>query len=43
MKSEELIGRTKAFAHRCVKLATALPENASRKTASKRNKIDRIP
>ena len=27
MKSEELIKRTKAFAHRCVKLATALPEN----------------
>ncbi len=26
MKSEELIGRTKGFAHRCVKLATALPE-----------------
>ena len=26
MKSEELIKRTKAFAHRCVKLATALPE-----------------
>ncbi len=28
MKSEELIKRTKAFAHRCVKLATALPETA---------------
>ncbi len=27
MKSEELIKRTKEFAHRCVKLATALPEN----------------
>ena len=27
MTSEELIKRTKAFAHRCVKLATALPEN----------------
>ena len=26
MKSEELIKRTKAFAHRCVKLAMALPE-----------------
>ncbi len=26
MKSEELIKRTKKFAHRCVKLATALPE-----------------
>ncbi len=26
MTSEELIKRTKAFAHRCVKLATALPE-----------------
>ena len=26
MKSEELIKRTKAFAHRCVKLVTALPE-----------------
>jgi len=26
MKSEELIKRTKEFAHRCVKLATALPE-----------------
>ncbi len=26
MKSEELIKRTKAFAHRCVRLATALPE-----------------
>ena len=26
MKSEELIRRTKAFAHRCVKLATALPD-----------------
>ena len=25
MKSEELIKRTKAFAHRCVKLAMALP------------------
>jgi four helix bundle protein len=28
MKSEELIERTKEFAHRCVKLATALPETA---------------
>ncbi len=27
MKSEGLIKRTKEFAHRCVKLATALPEN----------------
>ena len=27
MKSEALIKRTKEFAHRCVKLATALPEN----------------
>ena len=26
MKSEELIKRTKEFAHRCVKLVTALPE-----------------
>ena len=26
MKSEELIKRTKVFAHRCVKLAMALPE-----------------
>lgn len=26
MKSEELITRTKTFAHRCVKLAMALPE-----------------
>jgi four helix bundle protein len=26
MKSEELIKRTKEFAHRCVKLAAALPE-----------------
>ena len=26
MKSDELIKRTKEFAHRCVKLATALPE-----------------
>ncbi len=26
MESEELIKRTKAFAHRCVRLATALPE-----------------
>ena len=26
MKSEELLKRTKEFAHRCVKLATALPE-----------------
>ena len=26
MDSEELINRTKDFAHRCVKLATALPE-----------------
>ena len=26
MKSEELIKRTKAFAHRCVKLAMAFPE-----------------
>jgi four helix bundle protein len=28
MKSEELIKRTKKFAHRCVKLAMALPETA---------------
>ena len=28
MKSEELIKRTKEFAHRCVKLALALPETA---------------
>jgi len=28
MKSEELINRTKDFAHRCVKLAMALPETA---------------
>ena len=28
MDREELIKRTKAFAHRCVKVATALPENA---------------
>jgi four helix bundle protein len=28
MKSEELIKRTKGFAHRCVKLALALPETA---------------
>ena len=28
MKSEELIKRTKEFAHRCVKLAMALPETA---------------
>jgi len=28
MDSEELIKRTKEFAHRCVKLAMALPENA---------------
>jgi four helix bundle protein len=28
MKSEELIQRTKEFAHRCVKLAMALPESA---------------
>jgi four helix bundle protein len=27
MKNEELIKRTKEFAHRCVKLATALPKN----------------
>ena len=27
MKSDELIARTKEFAHRCVKLAMALPEN----------------
>jgi len=26
MKSDELIKRTKGFAHRCVKLATALPK-----------------
>jgi four helix bundle protein len=26
MESEDLIKRTKVFAHRCVKLATALPE-----------------
>jgi len=26
MKSEELLKRTKGFAHRCVKLATALPK-----------------
>ena len=28
MKSEELINRTKDFAHRCVKLAMTLPETA---------------
>jgi hypothetical protein len=28
MNSEELKKRTKAFAHRCVKLAMALPETA---------------
>ena len=28
MKSEDLIKRTKEFAHRCVKLALALPETA---------------
>jgi four helix bundle protein len=28
MKSDELIKRTKDFAHRCVKLAMALPETA---------------
>ena len=28
MKSEDLIKRTKEFAHRCVKLAMALPETA---------------
>jgi four helix bundle protein len=28
MKSEELVKRTKEFAHRCVKLALALPETA---------------
>jgi len=28
MKSDELIKRTKEFAHRCVKLAMALPETA---------------
>jgi four helix bundle protein len=28
MKSEELIRRTKIFAHRCVKLAMALPDTA---------------
>jgi four helix bundle protein len=28
MKSEELVKRTKEFAHRCVKLAMALPETA---------------
>jgi len=28
MKSKELIKRTKKFAHRCVKLALALPETA---------------
>jgi len=28
MNSEELIKRTKEFAHRCVKLAMALPDNA---------------
>jgi four helix bundle protein len=28
IKSEELIKRTKEFAHRCVKLALALPETA---------------
>ena len=28
MNSEELINRTKYFAHRCVKLAMALPETA---------------
>ena len=31
MKSEELIKRTKAFAHRCVKLAMALPETTLEK------------
>ena len=28
MNSEELINRTKSFAHRCIKLAMALPETA---------------
>ncbi|KGM43731.1 hypothetical protein JY97_05360 [Alkalispirochaeta odontotermitis] len=28
MRSEELIKRTKVFAHRCVKLASALPETS---------------
>jgi four helix bundle protein len=28
MNREELIKRTKTFAHRCVKVATTLPENA---------------